>query len=372
MSGVLTQRRAGRAEAGPRRLGDPAAAALADLTREAALSIGSVAALVSVLDDHGSFLRAEVGLPLEMIAGRETPLLDALCLLVAGRTEPLVVADSECHDEARVNRTLGRLAIRSCIGQPLLDLAGRPLGCFVVIGEGPRLWAADEVHLVRRLAAEAAAGTAPSGSWERDEPEPALLRAAVEEAIEDAGSLEEGLDEALQILATVLGWDVAGAWLVDEDGEWLSCRGYWHSPLRGPGAYAVICRALRFEGDQDMVGTAWTRRQPIWGPELPPGERFPRAGVARAAGLTCGAWIPLLAAGRSIGALELLAAEPTPLQARTVPQLIDLGRRIGECVARTAGAPRAWLGGANGPFRGLPEPELWRFGAAAPTIRPRT
>jgi hypothetical protein len=88
------------------------------------------------------------------------------------------------------------------------------------------------------------------------------------------------------------------------------------------------------------------------------------------AGLGCAAWIPLLAAGRSLGALELLAARATPLQARTVPQLIEVGRRIGELIAAADEAPEAWPR-EKGPVKGLAVLADWRFGAGAPTIRPR-
>jgi GAF domain-containing protein len=371
VSGVLVQERTSTAEAGRALLDDPAADALDALAREAALTIGSVASLVSVLDGERSFLRGEVGLPLSMVAGRQTPLLDTLCLLAAGRTEPLIVADSQLHGEARVNSTLRRLAIRSCLGFPLIDDDGSVLGSFVVIGEGQRFWDGREIELVRRLAAVAAVEVSARLDWQLEAPEPELLRAEVGEAFSFADGLEDALCGALQTVCEALGWDAAGAWLVEEDREELSCRGYWHAPARGLDSFAEICRPLRFGGNEDMVGTAWIRREPIWSPELPAGERFPRAGVATAAGLTCGAWIPLLAGSRSLGALELLAAEAKPLQARTVPQLIELGRRIGELVASFDGAPAAWKAAPNGPFRGLPAPEQWLPGGDSPTIRRR-
>ena len=64
MSGVLTERRERAAETGRSLFDDPAADALDALAREAALTIGSVASMVSVLDGERSFLRSEVGLPL--------------------------------------------------------------------------------------------------------------------------------------------------------------------------------------------------------------------------------------------------------------------------------------------------------------------
>ena len=372
LSGVLTERRGRAAEEGRALFDDPANDALDALAREAALTIGSVASLISVLDGRRSFLRSEVGLPLSMVAGRRTPLLDALCLLVSGRGEPLVVADSQRHGEARVNRTMRRLGIRSCVGTPLLDPGGGVLGSFAVICEGQRVWEASEIELVRRLGAVAAGEVATRHEvWERDEPDVALVLEAVEEAFDDADSVDEALDATLRIVCAALGWDLAGVWVVDEDAEHLSCRGYWHPPARGLDSFAEVCRPLRFAGDEDMVGSAWTRREPIWSPELPPVDRFPRAGIAAGAGLGCGAWIPLIAAGRSLGTLELLAAEAGPIHARTVPQLTEIAGRIGELVAESEEAPEAWRGPANGPFRGLPAQDEWLIGGDAPTIRPR-
>src|SRR6266540_2097242 len=120
-------------------LDGPALDVLDGLAREAALEIGSVACLISVLDGGRPFLRGEVGLPLTMVAGQETPLLDSLCLLVAGRRRPLIIEDAQRHSEARVSRTLRRLGIRSCLGFPLSG-GGRLLGSFCVIGDGQRCW----------------------------------------------------------------------------------------------------------------------------------------------------------------------------------------------------------------------------------------
>ena len=347
-------------------------AALDAVARKAARSLGSVASLVSVLDGERSFLRAEVGLPQAMVATTRQPLLDRLCLLVAGRSEPLVVADVQRHGEARVNRTLRRLGIRSCLGFSLADGSGHALGSFVLIGEGQRLWESEEIDFAGLLAAIAADQVATeAGALEGDEPGALLVLDAVEEAFEYAGGLEQALDRALGSICAAFGWDLAGAWVVDDDGERLSCRGQWHSGAPGLGSLAEVCRPLRFEGNEDMVGSCWTRREPIWSPELPPGERFPRAGVTGAAGLTCGAWIPLLAEGRSLGAIELLATEATPRQARTVPQLNRIACRIGELIAEWDDAPEAWRGRVNGPFRGLPAQDEWMFGADAPTVRHR-
>jgi hypothetical protein len=348
---------------------DPALDALEGLAREGALEIGSAACMVSVLDGGRPFLRAEAGLPLTMVAGQEAPLLDSLCLLVAGRTRPLIVEDAQRHSEARVSRTLRRLGIRSCLGFPL-SRADRLLGSFCVSGEGRRPWTSDEVELAERLASIA---TVELEARLRDTPRDELdieldpLRASIDAAFAHTAELEEAVGNALEALCLELAFDVAGAWAVDGQGTELRCVGHWHRPSPDLDAFGEVCRELSFAAGEDVVGSVWEKQEPIWSPELPPSSVFPRAAIAAAAGLSCASWTPLVAGLHPLGALEMLAMEARPLHARTAPKMADLGCRLAELIALRRdeeGLPSSRVGPAQGPtprgpFTGLPEPEAF-------------
>lgn len=344
-------------------LAGPALDALDGLAREAALEIGSVAALISVLEGGRPFLRSEVGLPLSMVAGQETPLLDSLCLLVAGHSAPLIVEDAQRHSEARVSRTLRRLGIRSCLGFPLVG-DRRVLGSFCVIGDGQRCWQRAEVEVARRLAGVAAVELAARLGGPREELELDRLQARITESFVHSADLEQAVADALEALCRELAYDVAGAWIVDGDGAELHCAGHWHRASLDLEAFSEICRALRFAAGEDMVGTVWARQEAIWSPELPLASDFPRAAVAAGAGLSCGLWVPLQTDLQPLGALELLATEARPLHARTVSQMTDLGRQIAGLIALRRdedSLPSTWYGpgqdaASRGPFTGLPQP----------------
>jgi GAF domain-containing protein len=339
--------------------------ALDGLAREAALEIGSVAGLISLLEGGRPFLRAEVGLPLSMAAGQETPLLDSLCLLVAGHRGPLIIEDSQRHYEARVSRTLRRLGIRSCLGFPLVA-NDRALGSFCVIGEGQRCWQREEVDLAERLAGVAAAHLeARSRDVEPDDLDPELdrLRAGVNDAFFHTAELEEAVAGALEALCRDLAYDVAGAWILDAEGSELECAGHWHRSSLDLEAFSEVCRGLRFRAGEDMVGHVWAKQEPIWSPELPLGGVFPRAAVASAAQLSCALWVPLVAGVHPLGTLEMLATEARPTHARTVQLVPDLGRQLAELIALRrdeASLPSSWfppgqMADRTGPFTGLPQ-----------------
>src|SRR4051794_23238471 len=133
----------------------PALDALDSLAREAALEIGGGARPLSPLPGGRAVLPREGGPPPSMVGGPGAPVLDSLCLLVAGHRGTLIIEDAQRHGEARAGRTLRRLGIRSCVGFPLTP-EDTVLGSFCVICDRQRCWQSEEVDLVRRLAAIAA------------------------------------------------------------------------------------------------------------------------------------------------------------------------------------------------------------------------
>jgi GAF domain-containing protein len=342
----------------------PALDALDGLAREAALEIGSVAALVSVLEGGRPYVRSEVGLPLSMVAGQETPLLDSLCLLVAGRRGPLIVEDAQRHSEARVSVALRRLGVRSCLGFPLLT-DDRVIGSFCVIGDSQRCWERAEVEQARRLAELATVElTARLGSPDGDDVELEVLCEKITQAFLHSAGLEDSLADALEAICRDLAFDVAGAWIADAEGAELQRAGHWHRDSLDIEAFSEICGGLRFAAGEDMVGAVWARQELIWSPDLPLASDYPRAAVAAAAGLSCGLWVPLQTDLQPLGTLELLAAEARPVHAKTVPQMPQIGHQLAGLIALRRdekALPSTWFGPAQdaasrGPFTGLPQP----------------
>jgi GAF domain-containing protein len=198
------------------------------------------------------------------------------------------------------------------------------------------------------------------------EPELEEVRAELIATFLRVERLEEAMPPILEALCRSLGWEMAGAWVVDEPGRGLRCAGYWHADAPGLGDFAVLSRELRFDRQADLIGAAWSRRETIWRAELPSPAEYRRAIVAGSAGIASGAWTALLCGEHSIGALELLAVESRPSHPRLVPHLIEVGRRLGELIVlrleeqdvlipwgALPGSPR------RSPFRGLPQPGEW-------------
>ena len=332
--------------------------ALEGALREASMTLGSVATLAFALDGR-PFLRGEVGLPLAMVRYGETPLLDSLAMLVAAHDGPLIIEDAEHDSEQRADRVLHRLGVRSCLGTPLLGPRDRVLGSLCAIADSARIWSDEEVELIDQLG-EAAAAEVIAGA----EPGPAAELDAAKEAITAAFLRAEGSDEALgaalKSLCQRLDWDLAAAWLLDADQ--LRCGRCWHRPDASLHAFAELCRGMRLDRDADPVRAACEGGEPIWGTGLPAAADFQRLPVVKAAGITGGAWTPLLSGGSSLGALELLCLEPRPLHARVVPELLGIGAQLGELFSLrryeegAAGGPTP---APKSPFKGLPEPGEW-------------
>lgn len=115
-------------------LDTPAQSEFAEVTRLAALMLGSESAAVSLVDDRRAWFKSRLCIP-----AREAPREHAFCTLALGSAVPVVILDT--HADARcVNNplTLGPDGYRFYAGAPILTSAGHCLGTLCVLDRQPR------------------------------------------------------------------------------------------------------------------------------------------------------------------------------------------------------------------------------------------
>jgi GAF domain-containing protein len=109
---------------------------------------------VTLVDEDRQVFAGCVGLAKEPWATeRETPLTHSFCQHAVASREPLIVNDAREHPVLKDNAAIRDLDVVAYLGVPLVTVEGHVLGTLCVIDAKPRLWSADQVQVLRDLAA---------------------------------------------------------------------------------------------------------------------------------------------------------------------------------------------------------------------------
>jgi PAS domain S-box-containing protein len=126
------------------------------LTRLAVRLLGVPATFLSLVDEERDFYLSGTGLPQPLAGTRELAGRTFCHFTVAGATpeHPLVIRDTRADPVYRDVPTVESLGVAAYLGVPLV-LDGQTIGSFCAIDTVPRGWTAEEVEVLRELAASA-------------------------------------------------------------------------------------------------------------------------------------------------------------------------------------------------------------------------
>ena len=125
------------------------------LTDLAARLLGAPLAFLTMVDDQTSHWVSCAGLA--ATDPRQNSVEESFCQYVVADRSPLVVDDAAVHPRTRDNPSVVSMGVRAWAGYPVLDADGRALGSFCVVDTAPRAWQAEQVEVLRVLAAAASA-----------------------------------------------------------------------------------------------------------------------------------------------------------------------------------------------------------------------
>jgi PAS domain S-box-containing protein len=163
-------------------------------------------------------------------------------------------------------------------------------------------------------------------------------------ALDQAVSLEAGVQDAIGRIATAAGWACAEAWFPDADGRSLVVGPQW-SGADGLEKFLRLARQYRYAPGESLAGRAWRDGRVAAGTELPPDHEFPRRAAAAAAGLRTYAAIPVAHAGRFAAALLFFGTRPTGEDARWVAVAERVAAHIGASIGRRLDTERVRAAG---------------------------
>ena len=180
------------------------------------------------------------------------------------------------------------------------------------------------------------------------------LRGRVAEAVAEAGSPDDVLRVALQVIGGAIGWPVGHAFLYEPAGAQLLPTHMWH--LDGSGEYAAFRRASesrRFEPGEGLPGRVLSDVLPLWIDDVSEHPGFPRAAAAVEDGLRAGFAIPVHADGRVEAVLEFFHTRRLEPDAALLELAGGIGETLGRAFQRERG--EAELRESEGRFRALAE-----------------
>ncbi len=115
--------------------------------------LGVPVSLVSLVAADRQFFKSSTGLPEPWATLRQTPLSHSFCQHVVASREPLIISDAREHPLVCDNLAIRDLNVIAYLGIPLLESTGQAIGSLCAITSQPRNWSADDVEVMKELAA---------------------------------------------------------------------------------------------------------------------------------------------------------------------------------------------------------------------------
>ncbi|MES4785528.1 MAG: hypothetical protein C4294_06615, partial [Nitrospiraceae bacterium] len=131
-----------------------------------------------------------------------------------------------------------------------------------------------------------------------------------------------------------LAWDIGIFWQVDRHAGVVRFADSWSSAGDRVAEFVALSRHSTFQPGVGLPGRIWTRARPVWIPDLSANDEFPRAPIARKAGLHCAFGFPILIGEEVLGVIEFFSFEVRPPDEDLVEMMKAVGSQIGLFIER--------------------------------------
>jgi signal transduction histidine kinase/CheY-like chemotaxis protein len=156
---------------------------------------------------------------------------------------------------------------------------------------------------------------------------------AVTRLMSEVADPADALPRLLRCIAQGIGWDLGGAWKVDEPAGVLRPLLVWHAGDEDLERFAEDLRARTFARGQGMPGRAWASSTAEWCTDIAKDLRHPREGAA-AAGLHGAVAAPVTVDGAVRGVVAFLSRKAVPPDPELLSLMGGIGIQLGQFVER--------------------------------------
>ena len=145
-------------------------------------------------------------------------------------------------------------------------------------------------------------------------------------------SFEAAARQVMQTICENLGWDIGALWEVT--GETINCVDFWHARNIDPASVRGLCDNRNMGRGIGLIGEVWESGRAVWVPDFSDEKRYPRAPIARNAGMVAAFAFPIVTQGRVIGAMEFFSSLAREPEQALLPVMTLIGAQIGDFIER--------------------------------------
>src|SRR6202795_4642601 len=127
---------------------------------------------------------------------------------------------------------------------------------------------------------------------------------AVTRVLAEAESLDAAAPLILMAICEGLSWDLGVLWRLDETANLMRCVAAWNDPHMSFPKFMAATRSLSYARGDGLPGRIWEVGQPMWQPDLPTDNTFPRTPLAQEEGLHASFGFPIRSGEHLIGVVE--------------------------------------------------------------------
>ncbi|HEX3034074.1 MAG TPA: PAS domain S-box protein [Thermodesulfobacteriota bacterium] len=162
-----------------------------------------------------------------------------------------------------------------------------------------------------------------------------LLR-AISTAANEASSVEEAMQTAIDLICVYTGWPVGHVYMrTDDSGDKLISTMLWH--LEDPERFDTFRKVTEntiFGPGVDLPGRVLISGRPAWIIDVTKDKNFPRSKHSEDIGMRAGFALPVLVGAETVGVLEFFSSESIEPDERLLEAVAHIGTQLGRVVER--------------------------------------
>ena len=158
--------------------------------------------------------------------------------------------------------------------------------------------------------------------------------ARVAEVLAEARDVPEAAPAILEAICGALEWQVGALWLLDAGSDRLRCLDVWTDGRTDAPQFIAKTRSLAFGRGEGLPGRVWAAREAAWIVDVISDTNFPRASVARQAGLRGAFGFPLALGDQFLGVIEFFNRTVEPPDPDLLLTMSTVGHQVGQFIGR--------------------------------------